>query len=1148
MPQPTALALSRPSTIQSSGRHCSRARARRSSKSGFRLKNEPWLWSAFVWFLITTAAPAAELEPVEALGLRIAPGFHVSLYADSDLANDIFAMTLDAQGRVVVTGPGYIKTLHDTDDDDKADKASLFATTATGGMGLCFSGNILYFTGDGALSRYRDSDGDGKADGPPESLLPAAFSEHGGHAMRQGPDGWWYFIGGNDSRFNRKQITLPHSPVRDPEAGALWRLSPDGKKTEVVAQGFRNPYDFDFNAMGDIFTYDSDVESDFLLPWYTPTRLYHIGYAGHHGWRLNGWTRSWNRPDYYLDTVDILAPVGRGSPTGVASYRHTQFPQHYRDGIFALDWTFGRIYFFPLKSDGTSYQTEPELFLEPIGSHGFAPTDAAVAPDGSLLVSIGGRKTRGAVFKIRYGERPIPPQPEPVARRIREEEPTDEALLRKVLNAPQPLDAWSRAIWVPLAQKLGAHPFKLAVVNDRLPPAQRVRAIEIMTEWFGGLETARAIVAAKSSSPQVRARVAWSVGRVPCDEVGMVLLPLAKDNSILVRRCALEALADQMEQVLSAEVVKVLPINLAHPDKRLRQAAARLAALLPDEAWKQLRAQSEKTGNQARLTSAFAATLRNPGAPVHPDVLSMVIPVLEKTTDFKLRLQGVRLLILALGDYHLQSPSVEVYTAYELPRAWSGQEATLGRIRRNLHDSFPTGDDKLDAESARLLAMLEDGQPELIEAVANFFTEESSPTADFHYLTVLSRLPGERRAGLAAKVAGAILNLDRKLEGPAPRTRQNWNARLVEVVAKLAGRDPQLPDELLKHPAFATPRHVHLAEAFRPDQREAAARLYKSAVQKDRNFGWSRTLVDLLAELPAEESHPLFREQWPELNLRGAILSQLGKSPAVLDREKFLEGLESSQPEIVQACLAALAQLPRDAQPDRLLPLLRLLQRLQSDAPRQALRRQTVALVNRQSSQAFDVREDRSDRSSLKQAYQPVLAWFQQTYPKLAALLDSPGEEAPEKWNSLMRTVAWEKGDASRGEALFRARACQTCHASANALGPDLTGAAGRFSRADLFAAIIFPNHDVAPPYRATIFETKDGQTHSGLVAFESADGVIVQTGAAATVRLSSAEILSRKPSSVSLMPGGLLEGLRAEDLADLYSFLKSLPASNRGF
>src|SRR6185295_14637255 len=170
---------------------------------------------------------------------------------------------------------------------------------------------------------------------------------------------------------NPRHTTLATSPIRNIEAGALLRVSSDGKQTEAIAHGFRNPYDFDFNWLGDLFTYDSDAEGDYLLPWYSPTRFYHVGHGAHHGWRLDGFRRSWARPDYYADTVDILVRIGRGSPTGVACYRHYQFPPRYRNGLFALDWTFGRIYFVPLTPEGSSYTATPEIFMEPIGTQGF---------------------------------------------------------------------------------------------------------------------------------------------------------------------------------------------------------------------------------------------------------------------------------------------------------------------------------------------------------------------------------------------------------------------------------------------------------------------------------------------------------------------------------------------------------------------------------------------------------------------------------------------------------------------------------------------------------------------------------------------------------------------------------------------------------
>jgi hypothetical protein len=55
-----------------------------------------------------------------------------------------------------------------------------------------------------------------------------------------------------------------------------------------------------------------------------------------------------------------------------------------------------------------------------------------------------------------------------------------------------------------------------------------------------------------------------------------------------------------------------------------------------------------------------------------------------------------------------------------------------------------------------------------------------------------------------------------------------------------------------------------------------------------------------------------------------------------------------------------------------------------------------------------------------------------------------------------------------------------------------------------------------------------------------------LQTGAATTVRLAEIDITSRQPSKLSLMPSGLLADLKASDLADLYSYLKSLPIKGK--
>ena len=1088
------------------------------------------------------ARAQGDLVAFNDLGLRVARGFRVSLYADASLANDIYAMTLDARGNVVVTSKGYIRTLLDTNGDGVADSSREFATTASGGMGLCFDGNDLYFTGDGFFSRYRDTDGNGVADGPPEQILPMAFSEHGGHAPRKGPDAWWYVIGGNDTKFDQRHVTIPGSPVLKPQAGALVRVWPDpvantsGVQSEVVAHGFRNPYDFDFNWMGELFTYDSDVERDYFLPWYTPTRIYHIAHGGHHGWQLTGYLRSWNRPDYYLDNVSIMAPVGRGSPTGVTCYRHYQFPQRYRGGLFALDWTFGRIYFMPLRPDGATYSGRPEVFLEPLGTHGFAPTDIAVSRDGSLYVSIGGRRTRGGVYRIEY-----------TAAGNRAFYSTNwmysvSSAFEAVLGAPQPLDAWSRAWWVPRAQRLGVRPFAEAAASARLSPGARVRAIEILTELFGGLSEDVARAGMQAESPFVRARVAWSLSRLSNRQFPALISRLAADNDPLVRRCALEAVLDRTQELGAKHVAELAAANLAHSDKRVRQLTATLASSLPDPEWNTLWREASKSVPQARLTAALAFAQRGPLP--QPQIVHEALGVLQQTKIADHQLQALRLVALGLGDWKLTNASVEVYTAYETPASDAPEfNSLVDRIASVVAPLLPSTDATVNMELARVLAIVKARSPEVKQKLASLITEQSWPTSDFHYLTVLSHLPGQSLTN-APKIAHAILSLDRKLAGRQQRSKQNWTPRLAEVVERAVQNDPAIGDAILRDPQFVRPAHVSLAKVLGAARYLPAARLFAQGVKQSPAFEWSPALVELLNVLPIEEGRTLFRKQWANLALRDDLALNLAENPDPADRDKFLAGLSSPRPEVVHACVKALAQLPKEQSSRALLPAVRLLRRLINEPEQVALRADVVGLLNRESGESLQIGEQGRDGESLRRAYQPVFDWFRRKYPRLAGYLTDDHDDNLAQWDLVLRSVNWKNGDPARGAQIFGQRGCQTCHSGSTPLGPDLGGVADRFSPVDLFYAIIFPNRDVAPPYRTTTFQTRSGQTVTGIVVFESADGVIVQTAASTTVRLATEEIAARRPGTLSLMPSGLLAGVQPSDLADLYQFLKSLPAS----
>ena len=110
-------------------------------------------------FLLLFASLTLPCPAAVSHGFRVPDGFEVSLYAGDDLAHDIFSMTTAAKGRIAVAGKDYVKILHDTDGDGKADK--LFVKVSkSGAHGMYFDGPD-YPTAT-AASAAGATDGDGR--------------------------------------------------------------------------------------------------------------------------------------------------------------------------------------------------------------------------------------------------------------------------------------------------------------------------------------------------------------------------------------------------------------------------------------------------------------------------------------------------------------------------------------------------------------------------------------------------------------------------------------------------------------------------------------------------------------------------------------------------------------------------------------------------------------------------------------------------------------------------------------------------------------------------------------------------------------------------------------------------------------------------
>jgi putative heme-binding domain-containing protein len=221
--------------------------------------------------------------------------------------------------------------------------------------------------------------------------------------------------------------------------------------------------------------------------------------------------------------------------------------------------------------------------------------------------------------------------------------------------------------------------------------------------------------------------------------------------------------------------------------------------------------------------------------------------------------------------------------------------------------------------------------------------------------------------------------------------------------------------------------------------------------------------------------------------------------------------------------------------------LVNALRRLGNDKAELILRERAAALLKRSTNEDFGFIAGEAGRKPQPEVLEKWNRWLELTYPLQFARMNAlRGDDSMQARHTLAE-VDWNTGDPTRGKKLFETRTCAQCHNGRTALGPDLSGAARRFSRDDLFTAIIQPNRDVSPRYQTTMIETKAGKVYTGMIVYEAVDEVILRNATNQTFRFTPGEIEERRTLKTSLMPAGLLKDLKPTDFADLYAYLQSL-------
>ncbi|MDF2157492.1 c-type cytochrome [Algoriphagus sp. CAU 1675] len=292
-------------------------------------------------------------------------------------------------------------------------------------QGLLYAFNSIYvmvnhnanetFSRNTGLYRIQDLDGDDQYETVTEiRILKGQPGEHGPHSMKLTPDGKSiYLIAGNhvdvpemnsyrlprvwdeDNLFPLIKDPRGHANERMAPGGWIAKIDPEGKDWELISAGFRNAFDFAYNEVGDLFAYDADMEWDFGMPWYRPTRINHVTSGSEFGWRTGNSKWSPNYPD----NLPAVLNIGQGSPTNAMFGTNAKFPAKYRKALYAFDWSFGIIYAINLTPSGASYDATAEEFIS--GSP-LPLTDGEIGPDGAMYFMTGGRRLESDVYRIHY--------------------------------------------------------------------------------------------------------------------------------------------------------------------------------------------------------------------------------------------------------------------------------------------------------------------------------------------------------------------------------------------------------------------------------------------------------------------------------------------------------------------------------------------------------------------------------------------------------------------------------------------------------------------------------------------------------------------------------------------------------------------------
>ena len=325
---------------------------------------------------------------------QVPPGFELKLFAAEPQIVNPLAMAWDHRGRLWVVetldypndkqpegqGRDVIRILEDTNNDGRADKATVFADKLSIPTGIVFANGGVIVSEAPFFYFLKDTNGDDKADVKQKIITGWGTDDtHAGPSnLHYGFDNWlWGAVG--YSGFNGTV-----AGVAQRFGAGVYRFRPDGSMLELVANFTNNTFGLGFSESFDIFGSTANNEHSVYVA--IPNRYY----ANASGLPSPGRKKIDGHYAIFPIAQHVRQVDSQGGFTSAAGhnlYTARSFPQEYWNRIALVGEPTGNLLHRAiLERAGSGYREVDGVNLLASVDEWTSPVAAEVGPDGAVWI------------------------------------------------------------------------------------------------------------------------------------------------------------------------------------------------------------------------------------------------------------------------------------------------------------------------------------------------------------------------------------------------------------------------------------------------------------------------------------------------------------------------------------------------------------------------------------------------------------------------------------------------------------------------------------------------------------------------------------------------------------------------------------------